>query len=132
MDIEPDNCVPDELHLLMRITDVHLRNIIDALSKDQFARMTGGPADNLCLLVKAVQDCGCTFQAWTTKSGEFEYTSLPRNDKKNFYKTFPTSYTSAYTRKQGNLPLNYGDTLPICIGLLQKKKHWLQLRIVRR
>ena len=83
LNIETDHYVPDELHMLLRVMDVLMRNLIDdAVSKDQFAKITGGATDNLDLLVKEIQNCGVSFKTWYSKSGELEYTSLTGADMK--------------------------------------------------
>ena len=52
LDIEPVCYVPDELHLLMQVMDVLLRNVIfDPKSKDDYGKITGQSTDNVsCLL----------------------------------------------------------------------------------
>ena len=90
LDIDIDHYIPDELHLLMRITDILLRNLIDdAMSKDQYAKLVGQATDNLELLVKAIQNCGVSFRTWVTKTGEFEYTFLSGNDQKTLLRNLP-------------------------------------------
>ena len=84
LNIDNDRCIPGELHLLLRITDLLLRYLIDdAIFKDQYAKPLGQATDNLELLVKAIQSCLTSFRTWTSKTGEFEQTSLSGNDKKN-------------------------------------------------
>ena len=90
MNIESDHFIPDELHIMMRISDVLLRNVIlDAQSKDVYAKIMKQPTDNLSLLVKAMQSCGVCFQTWTSKGGEIEWTSLSGNDKKRVLRSLP-------------------------------------------
>ncbi|XP_053374155.1 uncharacterized protein LOC123545375 [Mercenaria mercenaria] len=90
LNIEPIRYVPDELHLLMRITDVLLRNLIDdARSKDEYGRLTGQSCDNLDILVKAIQSCGLTFKIWNAKNGDLDWTSLSGNDKKTLLRELP-------------------------------------------
>ena len=90
LNIELDHVVPDELHLLMRVMDVLLRNIIDdAKSKDEYAKITGQSTDNLSLLVKAIQGCGVTFKTWVSKSGELDWTSLCGSDVKKVLRLLP-------------------------------------------
>ena len=90
LDIDIDHYIPDELHLLMRITDILLTNLIDdAMSNDQYAKLVGQATDNLELLVKAIQNCGVSFRTWVTKTGEFEYTSLSGNDQKTLLRNLP-------------------------------------------
>ena len=83
LDVEPHHYIPDELHLLMRIMDVLLRNLIyDASPKDDYGKIVGNHTDNVNLLVKAVQSCGVPFTIWLSKSGEKEWTSLTGNSLK--------------------------------------------------
>lgn len=68
IDIEPDKYIPDELHLLMRVMNVLLRNVVsDAKSKDDYGKVTGQSTDNVSLLVNAVQSCGVSFKTWPSK-----------------------------------------------------------------
>ena len=54
--------VMDELHLMLRIFDVLLRNVIFmAIKQDQLAK-TG--QQHMELLKAAVQSCGVTFEIW--------------------------------------------------------------------
>ena len=72
-----------ELHLLMRVTGVLLRNLIyDSKSKDEYAKILGQPTDNLEFLVKAIQSCGVTFNTWTSKAGDLDWTSLSGSELK--------------------------------------------------
>lgn len=90
LNIEPDHYIPDELHLLMRITDILLRNVIDdASGKDQHSRLFREKSDNLAILTSAIESCGVSFKTWTTKTGEMEYTSLTGTDKKKVLKHLP-------------------------------------------
>ena len=87
LNIELDHVLLDELHLLLRITDVLLRNIIMMMVK--FDR--NGPSTNhLQSLVKAVRECGISFSVWETKEenatsgkvGGYDWTSLMGRDKR--------------------------------------------------
>ena len=90
LDIEPDHYIPDELHLMMRVMDVLLRNcIMDSKPKDDYGKITGQSTDNVNLLVKAVQSCGVCFKTWLSKAGELEWTSLSGNDLKKVLKNLP-------------------------------------------
>ena len=87
LNIELDHVLLDELHLLLRITDVLLCNIIMMMVKfDQ-----NGPSTNhLQSLVKAVRECGISFSVWETKEenaasgkvGGYDWTSLMGRDKR--------------------------------------------------
>ena len=48
LNIETDHYVTDELHMLLRVMDAFMQNLInDAVSNDQFAEITGGARDRL-------------------------------------------------------------------------------------
>lgn len=49
--IEPDHYISDELHMMMRITDVLIRSLIDACSKDNYSKLTGGHTDSMKLII---------------------------------------------------------------------------------
>ena len=85
LNIELDHVLLDELHLLLRITDVLLRNIIMMVKFDR-----NGPSTNhLQSLVKAVRECGISFSVWENKEnaasgkvGGYDWTSLMGRDKR--------------------------------------------------
>ena len=61
--IEPHHIIPDELHLLLRITDVLLRNAVwEMVRMDQSKAIRGGERQNLQRLQEAVRACGVTFK----------------------------------------------------------------------
>ena len=76
-----DHFIPDELHLMLRITDILLRNVIlDCKYKDDLdkkeSKLNGKNLENF---VKLVQDCGVSFFIWTQKgNNELDWTSLSR------------------------------------------------------
>ena len=65
LQVEPDHVVPDELHLLLRITDVLLRNLIwEMVRCDHSARaQRGSHTNHLQQLIDAITSCGVTFKA---------------------------------------------------------------------
>ncbi|KAL4223221.1 hypothetical protein ACF0H5_016693 [Mactra antiquata] len=82
LNIEPKYYIPDELHMMMRITDILIRNLFDdANSKDNYSKITGGHTDNLKILIEAICSCGVSFKTWINKACELEYTSLSGVDK---------------------------------------------------
>lgn len=85
LNIAIDHYIPDELHLMMRIMDILIRNLIfDAKDCDDKKRTqkTCDPIDNLITLVETVQNCGVCFSVWTPKgSTELEWTTLSGGDK---------------------------------------------------
>ena len=62
--IEPDHIIPDELHLLLRVMDVLLRNLIwEMVWRDHAAYERGGDHGTfLQQLVEAVKSCGISFK----------------------------------------------------------------------
>ena len=91
--IDLDHVVPDELHLLLRITDRLLENIInEILERDSIAdfnKPKGSPKGLLLQnFVKDVNDLGITFSTWYKKNADgsrsniLEYTSCVRAQKK--------------------------------------------------
>ncbi len=90
LNIEPHYVVVDELHLILRITDVLIRNLISKLVIQEVElKVLGQPAQNyLQMLEMAVRETGVTFRVWEKRSadgkpsGKYDYTSLMGNDKK--------------------------------------------------
>lgn len=87
------NVIADELHLLLRITDKLLQNIIDeVLERDaieDFNKPRGRPKEvYLTKLVKNINDLGISFSVWNKKyahgseSNIKEFTSLLGSQKK--------------------------------------------------
>jgi hypothetical protein len=58
----PDHVVPDELHLLLRICDKLLTNLIDdAKSVNDKNEVLGVKSNNLNELVETIRDCEVSF-----------------------------------------------------------------------
>lgn len=72
LEIPLSHVVIDELHLMLRITDVLTDNIIkDAIEKDKRQGVTKA-LDGKCLkaLVKAMRECGLSFSVWEKVDGD--------------------------------------------------------------
>ena len=93
INIDLDHVVPDELHLLLRITDRLLQNVIDEiLERDSIAdfnKPKGNPKGLLMQqFVKDVNDLGVTFSVWYKKNADgssskiLDYTSCVGAQKK--------------------------------------------------
>lgn len=85
LDIEPCNIIPDELHLLLRIGDVLLRNIIDDVKRlDDLNKLNKQNSKNVDELVQTIRRCGVSFNIWIQKgsNGELDWTSLTGSDYK--------------------------------------------------
>lgn len=100
LDIELDHVVPDELHLLLRIMDVLIKNLImDAVcwdEKDNWGKRSCDKEENhLNLLVETIKSCGVSFGVWKNKNedgkvcGIYDFTSLMGDDKKKLLKHLP-------------------------------------------
>ena len=94
LSIETDHIIPDELHLLLRIMDVLLRNVINtAIGSDNYNTRGRGSEDifkgpMLMKLIKAINDCGVKFTL-IKKEGKLEWTSLVGPDKLKVLKKLP-------------------------------------------
>ena len=98
LNIELDSIVVDELHLMLRVGDVLLRNLIlYADSRDHASREhRGEEANNLRQLEQAIRSCGVSFQIWqkwepTGKpiSGSYGWTALTGKHKLQVLKMLP-------------------------------------------
>lgn len=77
--------ITDELHMLMRIFDVLLRNLIDdAKDKDDIAKLKEETGDYLETLVEKVRSCGVTFSIWQPRygKGEIDWSLMTGEDVK--------------------------------------------------
>ena len=72
LNIELTKVVVDELHLLLRVTDVLIRNLISlAASRDHEEQQRRGEASNrIHQLELAVQSCKVTFTIWQRVDGD--------------------------------------------------------------
>ena len=84
----------DELHLMLRITDVLIGNIIeDAMSWDEKESFISGKRKiDLDNLIKAINSCGVSLLEWEKRnadnkgSGTWDRTSLIGDDQKTLLK----------------------------------------------
>ena len=83
--IDLDYWIPDELHLLLRVTDVLTRNLITAAASDDYKH---GRRDKDILhgpmvkkLVGAIKSCGVSFSIHDSDQKLFSFTSLVGGDK---------------------------------------------------
>jgi len=108
LNIDLNHVGVDELHLLMRIVDVLLRNIIeDSVRLDQKEnlgeKMSTVKNKNRNELVKYIQNCGVHFQVWEGRQKDgfgdsfknLEWTSLTGSDMKKMLKKLPDLLQSA-------------------------------------
>lgn len=101
LNIPLDHIILDELHLLLRFTDVLLSNPIeDAMElddKDDFFKKKGEPkGTHLRKLTQLINSCGVTFSVWGKKDGDgkgmgkIDWTSLMGDEKKKLLRTLAT------------------------------------------
>ena len=93
-----DHIVLDELHSLLRIGDVLLRNLIwymDSLDHRSKAHM-GEQTNHIRQLEEAIHSCGVSFQVWQNREpsgkpipGSFDFTPLSGKDKLKVFKKLP-------------------------------------------
>lgn len=102
MNIEPDHIIPDELHLLLRISDVLVTNLVNYLvsldKADAFNHSEQHPG-RLKLLEQVVrEDCCIAFSVWEKKNGDgsgsglYHTTSLMGDDKKKLLRRLPVFF----------------------------------------
>ena len=98
--IELDHVILDELHLLLRVVGVLLRNLIyevlriDRSTKERSATIA---QTHLSMLVDAVRSCGVSFKVWrakdengyASKSGKHDWTALTGSELKKVLKQLP-------------------------------------------
>lgn len=105
LEIPLSNIVLDELHLLLRVTDILLANLIeDAMELDDkmdFLKKKGEPKGvHLQKLVQVINGCGITFSVWEKRdnegkcSGKKDWTSLMGDEKKKLLRTLPEKLES--------------------------------------
>jgi hypothetical protein len=152
INISLDHVVADELHLLLRVTDRLLQNVIDEIlekdSIDDFNKPKGHPKGaNLNKFVKDVNELGVTFSVWYKKNGDgsssniLDYTSLVGAQKKLLLKKLPSklpnylnSNTAATVVKIWEDFKQYYDfisdpnlTSDMSNTAFEKAKQWLEL-----
>ena len=92
--IDLDNWIPDELHLLLRVTDVLTRNLITAAAHDDYKHgrsnkdILQGPM--VKKLLGAIKSCGVSFSIQESDKKVFNFTSLVGGDKVKLLKKLPS------------------------------------------
>ncbi|KAJ7384006.1 hypothetical protein OS493_024017 [Desmophyllum pertusum] len=98
--IELDHVVLDELHLLLRIMDVLINNLVrEAVEWDKKQNANKRKADHkdshIKTLQSTVRSCGISFDIWEKTnadgkgSGQYDFTSLLGSDKNKLLATLP-------------------------------------------
>ena len=102
IEIEPRNCVPDELHLFLRISDVLLRTFFSELIRmDKKNNVTLSSEGSLLQKsVKKIRSFGINFSVWLISEGSqisnsrssFEFTAINRYERLKVLKRLPQSF----------------------------------------
>lgn len=90
--LDPDNIIPDELHLLLRITDVLIHNLIIAAKtsdKKTNRRLELKEGPMIKALIGNIQSCGVSINIWEKADGKIDFTSIMGDDKKKLLKMLP-------------------------------------------
>ena len=105
LNIELDHIVVDELHLMLRVTDILTENIITEClnwdKHDDLNRKKGEPQLlHLKKLIQVIRSCGVSFDVWEQRnadgkaSGKYDWTSLLGTDKKILLEALPDKLKS--------------------------------------
>ncbi|PFX15033.1 hypothetical protein AWC38_SpisGene20771 [Stylophora pistillata] len=100
LNIELDHVILDELHLMMRITDLLLENLMtEVMERDSNGDLRKGRGEKkgvyLESLVEAINNIGIPFSIWEKKnadgkgSGSYDWTSLIGSDKEKLMDFLP-------------------------------------------
>ena len=94
LNIELNNIIPDELHLLLRITDILTRNLIHAaMTHDgRESRRIKNPLERPMTkqLLQNINKCGVTFRIKMHEGKGFDFTSLTGGDKLKLLSRLPS------------------------------------------
>ncbi|XP_074662584.1 uncharacterized protein LOC141915078 [Tubulanus polymorphus] len=106
--VDMKNLVVDELHLLLRVGDVLLRNLIfdikDVDDEASFARDLSASVigQNLHGLVRLIQECGVVFHIWEVRdpvtlkgTGKLEWSSLQGSEFKKLFNQLPDKLSTS-------------------------------------
>ena len=105
LNFEPTHIIPDELHLLLRISDVLIRNLINhmvqtARKTQRGTAVTTYTSTQFKKLEDSARDCGITFRVWKARdpdgkpSGKYESTSIMGNDVKKLFRLLPPKFSN--------------------------------------
>ena len=120
INIDLDHIIPDELHLLLRITDRLIENLISgAIANDNVSNILEGTM--LKNLVQEIRSCGVTFNIFAKSRTNTEFTSLTGSDRKKLLKFLPPKI-------QNCQPAKYGKEVAI---LWEVSKQTCQIKLIR-
>ena len=98
LNIPLDHIILDELHLMLRTSDILIDNIVhDAMQwGDKETWITGKKKVCLDKLIQAINSCGVSFSVWEKRNADgkgsatYEWTSLMGDDRKTLLKNLPS------------------------------------------
>lgn len=112
LNIPLDHIILDELHLLLRVTDVLTRNLLDEMiewdDEEAHKNKVFNPkaiAQHLQEAVQTINKCGVTFHVSEKKnadgkgSGTYNWTSLMGNEKKTVAKNLPWTLFNSLAKR---------------------------------
>ena len=89
INIDTDHIIPDELHLLLRITDRMIENLINgAVAHDHVSNILDGPM--IKQLIQTINSCGVIFNIYVTNKSKREFTSLTGTDRRKLLRLLPS------------------------------------------
>jgi len=106
LQIKLSHIVPDELHLMLRITDVLIRNLINgAIQYDMSTKRTNDilSGEMLNKLLEAIRSCGIIFNVTPNKARGFEFTSLLGPQKLLLLKKLPSKLADCQPAEISNV-----------------------------
>uniref|UniRef100_A0A1X7VK49 Uncharacterized protein n=1 Tax=Amphimedon queenslandica TaxID=400682 RepID=A0A1X7VK49_AMPQE len=96
--------VIDELHLMFRITDILIRNLIwIAKAHDSRDIAAKSSTKHIDLVAQSITSCGVTYRIWSSKCkrDELEWTSLRGSDRKKLLHKLPAKFTEIFNEELG-------------------------------
>ena len=128
INVDPGNIIPDELHLLLRITDVLISNLISAAKTDDTkhkknCKLLDGPMVNS--VINKMRSCGINFNAWITEKG-FDYTSLMGDSKKALLQKLPSKSLHCQPRRFASDVQRLWEVIILMTVWLCKKFCWFR------
>lgn len=89
INIDIEHIIPDELHLLLRITDRMLENLITgAVAHDDVSNILEGAM--LKKLLSEIRSCGVIFNVYVQSKNTRDFTSLTGTERKKLLKLLPS------------------------------------------
>ena len=102
-----DHIILDELHLMLRITDILIENLIedamqwdDKESSSSSKKRSVEKSEHVKKLLQVINNCGVTFSIWEKRnadgkgSGTWDWTSLMGDDRKKLLRELPKRLAS--------------------------------------